>query len=486
MGGSLSRSPKQKSKKKVEMDGSIDRPKKTPKAVKSKKKDEQPGQAERTGQETLDMERKDSKIFWISHVSKRTNSQDDIKAQTLVDSKAISKPTGELSPLEGKHSGKHNTVVSGLKKNNKGKNSNGANSNGYLSEKKCNSVVLNGSHVFGEEKQDLEDSNSSVVPQSPGLLPGQTSGSIDASHLISVNELYNYFWDGGLNCSIFDPSYMLLVDARPRSEYERGHIILAHCAASLYNDLLTSSTFGYGYMASSGEQAIANSLSEYTHLIVYGNPVLDTKSGDLPEIKLMRELMNYELVEPMLLASGYDCFNQTWPFMCTAKELTIRHDHKEITPYPSLILENQLYLGRGVQATNEKILLDLKLTHVVNIGSEHPSPFTDHIQYLNIKLDDSPSSDLKLYFTKAYHFIDDALSTGGCILVHCNLGVSRSSTVVIAYLMKSREWSLKMAYDFVKDRRHCIQPNRGFLRQLGDWEKSVLGHKETDPDDLWF
>ena len=43
-----------------------------------------------------------------------------------------------------------------------------------------------------------------------------------------------------------------------------------------------------------------------------------------------------------------------------------------------------------------------------------------------------------------------------------------------------------MAYDFVKDRRHCIQPNRGFLRQLGDWEKSVLGHKETDPDDLWF
>lgn len=139
-----------------------------------------------------------------------------------------------------------------------------------------------------------------------------------------------------------------------------------------------------------------------------------------------------------------------------------------------------------MQATNEKILLDLKLTHVVNIGSEHPSPFTDHIHYLNIKLDDSPSSDLKLYFAKAYHFIDDALSTGGCILVHCNLGVSRSSTVVIAYLMKSREWSLKMAYDFVKDRRQSIQPNRGFLQQLGDWEQSVLGRKHTNPDDLWF
>lgn len=486
MGGSLSRSSKQKFKKKAERDESIDRPKKNAKAAKDKKNDEQPGQAERTGQATLEMERKDSKIFWISHVSKRVNSRDDIKTQTLVDSKAISKPTGELSHQQGKHSSKQKLFVSGPNKKSKGKSSNGADSNGHLCEKKGNSGVLNGSCVFGDEKQDLEDSNSSVVPQSPGLLPGQTSGSIDASNLISVNELYNYFWDGAQHYSIFDPSYMLLVDARPRSEYERGHIILAHCAASLYKDLLTSSTFGYRYMVSGGEQAIANSLSEYTHLIVYGNTVSDTRSEDLPEIKLMRELMNYDLVEPLLLASGFDSFNQAWPFMCTTKELTIRHHHSEITPYPSLILENQLYLGKGVQATNEKILLDLKLTHVVNIGSEHPSPFTDHIHYLNIKLDDSPSSDLKLYFAKAYHFIDDALSTGGCILVHCNLGVSRSSTVVIAYLMKSREWSLKMAYDFVKDRRQCIQPNRGFLQQLGDWEQSVLGCKQTNPDDLWF
>lgn len=485
MGASLSRSPKQKSVKKAKREASIDRPKGNAKGAKGKKKDEQREQGESTGQETSGMERKDSKIFWISHAAKRNNSRDNMKTQTSVDTQPLSKPPRELGP-PGKHSGKQNDIMSATNKNNKAKSLDGANSNGHLSGKEGKNVVLNGSSVFGKEKQDLEDSNSSVVPQSPGLLPGQASGSIDASNFISVNELYNYFWDGALHYNISDPSYMLLVDARPRAEYEQGHIILARCAASLYNDLLTSSAFGYGYMGMEGEQAIANRLSEYTHLIVYGNSVSDTRNEDLPEIKLMRELMNFELVDPMLLASGYESFQQAWPFMCTAKELDIWRDHKEITPYPSLILENQLYLGRGVQATNEKIVSDLKLTHVVNIGSEHASPFTDRIQYLNIKLDDNPSSDLKLYFSKAYQFIDDAFSAGGRILVHCNLGVSRSSTVVIAYLMKSREWTLKVAHDFVKDRRHCIQPNRGFLRQLSDWEQSILGRKHTNPDDLWF
>ena len=61
--------------------------------------------------------------------------------------------------------------------------------------------------------------------------------------------------------------------------------------------------------------------------------------------------MNFELVETLFLDSGYDSFQQVLPFMCTTKELTIRRDHKEITVYPSLIIENQLYLGKGKQAT---------------------------------------------------------------------------------------------------------------------------------------
>ena len=485
MGASLTRSPRQKSEKKSKKDASSSRLNGSAKGVKGKRKDERCEQAEDTGQQAKGMERKDSKNFWISHITRRNNSRDTINCQAAVNSQTPhSKPPRELSP-QGKQNGMQNEALSRPSKNSNATSSNGATLTGQPSDIKGNNLALNGLSVSVKENQDIQDSNSPVVPQSPGLLPGQASGSIDASNLISANELYNYFWDGAIHSSIFDPSYLLVVDARPRAVYERGHIILARCAASLYSDLATNPMFGYGYIQK-GEEVIANRLSEYTHVIVYGNCVSDTRNEDLPEIKLMRELLNYELVDPLFLAAGYDSFKQVWPFMCTTKELAIRHDHKEITVYPSLILENQMYLGRGEQATNAKIVSDLGLTHIINIGSEHPSPFTDCIQYLNIKLDDNPSSDLKLYFSKACQFISDALSAGGRILVHCNLGVSRSSTIVISYLMKSRQWTLKTAYDFVRDRRTCIWPNRGFLHQLSDWEQTILGRKLTDADELWF
>ena len=484
MGGSLSRSPRQKSEKKDKTNGSVRA------TVVSKQNDNgiKAGRREKTSEgtdkEASGLERKDSRNFWISHM--RRNSRDALNSQTTNTQTPRSKTPRELSPRGKQQNGQHVEVLSVPGKNNNLVRPGSPSLSIQTSENEGKRVPMNGAaaHVFGAENRDVQGSNSMVVPHSPGLLPGQVSGSIDASNLITINELYNYFWDGAIHSSIFDPSYMLVIDARPRADYDRGHIILARCSASLHNDL-TSAMFGYGYNTG-GEEVIANRLSEYTHVVVYGNAVSDTRNEDLPEIKLMRELMNYELVDPFFLISGFESFQQVLPFMCTTKDLTIRRDHKEITVYPSVILENQLYLGRGEQATNSKIVSDLKLTHVINIGSEHASPFTDRIQYLNIKLDDNPSSDLKIYFSKGYQFISDALSAGGRILVHCNLGVSRSSTIVIAHLMKSRQWTLKVAHNYVRDRRTCIRPNRGFLHQLSDWEQSLFGTKSTDPDELWF
>lgn len=53
----------------------------------------------------------------------------------------------------------------------------------------------------------------------------------------------------------------------------------------------------------------------------------------------------------------------------------------------------------------------------------------------------------------------------GRILVHCAVGVSRSATLVLAYLMIRHHMPLVEAIKTVKDHRGII-PNRGFLRQL--------------------
>ena len=53
----------------------------------------------------------------------------------------------------------------------------------------------------------------------------------------------------------------------------------------------------------------------------------------------------------------------------------------------------------------------------------------------------------------------------GKVLVHCAVGVSRSATLVLAYLMIRQNLTLVDAIKTVKDHRGVI-PNRGFLRQL--------------------
>lgn len=45
-------------------------------------------------------------------------------------------------------------------------------------------------------------------------------------------------------------------------------------------------------------------------------------------------------------------------------------------------------------------------------------------------------------------------------------GVSRSSTMTIAYLMKIKKMSFQDAYKYTLDRREIIEPNGGFMKQL--------------------
>lgn len=60
------------------------------------------------------------------------------------------------------------------------------------------------------------------------------------------------------------------------------------------------------------------------------------------------------------------------------------------------------------------------------------------------------------------------------VLVHCVVGVSRSATLVLAYLMLHQQLSLQQAIITVRERR-WIFPNRGFLRQLCQLDQQLRG-----------
>jgi protein tyrosine phosphatase len=62
----------------------------------------------------------------------------------------------------------------------------------------------------------------------------------------------------------------------------------------------------------------------------------------------------------------------------------------------------------------------------------------------------------------------------GRVIVHCVMGVSRSCSLVLAYLMKYKGMSLKQAFDLVSSKRSVVRPNAGFWRQLIEYEKKLL------------
>ena len=75
-------------------------------------------------------------------------------------------------------------------------------------------------------------------------------------------------------------------------------------------------------------------------------------------------------------------------------------------------------------------------------------------------------------------FMDKALEKGETVYVHCQMGISRSATFVIAYLLKNLKMTSEQSYQMVKSKR-LINPNRGFRKFLVEYE-SILNKNIVD------
>lgn len=109
------------------------------------------------------------------------------------------------------------------------------------------------------------------------------------------------------------------------------------------------------------------------------------------------------------------------------------------------------------------------ITHIINTVLAIDPAYPKEFKYLNIDTRDSVNEDLKQYFDESYEFIEDAVNNGGNVIVHCAMGISRSSTIVIAYLIRKERISYERAYEMVKEKRNIIEPNEGFKLQLREY-----------------
>ncbi|KAF9270403.1 hypothetical protein L218DRAFT_993023 [Marasmius fiardii PR-910] len=181
-----------------------------------------------------------------------------------------------------------------------------------------------------------------------------------------------------------------------------------------------------------------------------------------------------------------------------------------------------IWLGSEDNARNIPMLLEKGIKSILNVAKEVASPFepasTQQLRstvstpnlakpsksestyypphpsgrpgmhYLKLQWSHGQQNLVADGFPSAMEFTDAAIKRSEGVLIHCQCGVSRSATLVIAIVMRaaaerspsvpSEVWALKGmqgAYDFVKEKSKTIGPNMSLIYQLLEYEKKLRG-----------
>jgi protein-tyrosine phosphatase len=151
--------------------------------------------------------------------------------------------------------------------------------------------------------------------------------------------------------------------------------------------------------------------------------------------------------------------------------ITRKHNLEEAgekSRVPSEIIAGFLWLSDATSAIEPATQQRLGITHVVNATNRCvPNRFQNEgVSYHNADLNDDENNAIAPYFEPMYQFVSKAQEDGGHVLVHCICGISRSATLVIAYVMKNKGVTLREAFEQVKGLRPIAAPNPRFAKEL--------------------
>ncbi|OCB91191.1 hypothetical protein A7U60_g1600 [Sanghuangporus baumii] len=175
----------------------------------------------------------------------------------------------------------------------------------------------------------------------------------------------------------------------------------------------------------------------------------------------------------------------------------------EILPY--------LFLGPRSAAASEPFIRARGITHVLSIGASPPRPALPGVVYTRVPMLDSPSVRIENVYQRAREAIEavrppeevpnrvDSRSSPSSpvpvqakakqtlkqnqkqkgkekkILVHCSTAVSRSPSIVAAYLMSEHNMSLRESLGRIVRARPAVNPNPGLFAQLKEMEVRIRG-----------
>jgi atypical dual specificity phosphatase len=281
---------------------------------------------------------------------------------------------------------------------------------------------------------------------------------------ISIEDLYNYlYWDHRI------------YDIRSKEDYIKSHICRSHNLHPF--PMITIDAIANIDAQIDDDYGKAENPSE---VIIYMNN--KTHQNSQLEMEIFNLLLTYlsssknpsnkSLNEVHLLKDGYENFNSKFPFLCSDNTY---FNQCSLLVWPSYITQN-LYLGSAM-CRNEIVISMLNISHIISFSDyQEKNLQLSNIKTLHWQISDSLSTKLMPVFPSAVRWISNAINEDkGTVLVHCDQGVSRSATIIIAYLLSSNEnfSTVDAALNYVKSKRSVIRPNSSFLQQLEEYLISI-------------
>eukprot|EP01084_Bolivina_argentea_P005675 10701_1 len=367
-----------------------------------------------------------------------------------------------------------------------------------LSKSKSSSITNSNSNVEGKkEKKKTQQVMANISQQTK-----HKNVDRNGFNTVSVYDIYN---------TIQYPLSKLFIDIRSKEEYIKSHVNHAIHFPTTVTDKDIKLLFKDKFF--------------FSTVYGYANQEQIDKNEDIKFYNRIQSILFNELNESehtfYILNTDISTFINKFPFLCVYNDdiywkakITIqpkkskKKKHKppsnskpktktvnmidkyyervnNYEKYPNQIINDTLYLGMLSQATH-KILNNLQITHIINVT---PTDYNDmsvinNRKYYQIKISDIKQACIADYFEKTFTFINNARNSvpstdnneskendinnykQNRIFIHCKEGVSRSASIVIAYIMKTHKLSLDKALALVKQKREVVDPNEGFMQQL--------------------
>ena len=158
-------------------------------------------------------------------------------------------------------------------------------------------------------------------------------------------------------------------------------------------------------------------------------------------------------------------------------EWNIRPDftHWEAEGHISQCILDKIYVGDEDVSRDIAALKERNITHIISVtGSTlKGGVYVTHTDFKYHRINgvrDSQDAKLSPHLAGAIEFLDGA---SGNVLIHCQAGISRSSSIAIACVMHMTGVSMEQAYDTVKAARSIIGPEPEFLFQIDEYFKCI-------------